>query len=871
MKPFNLLKFISNKESGYKGSVFYIIDKHTGDVVNNEMGRGCSASGNDWDKIEEYALQLSDKLRQKPVAFVPDWTIVAFPCDDIRTAYQVQDNYDKVVNIIRSRKPSATIDLRAAYYASENSLEFDHSKTEYNWMNDAWNIWLKQQQQLEKAELHKANGIFLSSMFVDQNIPTDKDIEKIRRIFLENKDDNELLKSILNQILNSASKNRRVMLFGQIESILSETDLYEENQFSNLNDFFDMAPDKMEPIHILSAELLEKSLENRKENEVQKRKDLYRVRRFLYRYHKAKGQLTDNEHVFEMEEEVDTVLSKWRERLSKEEVEHEVKSVNTHPNPEIIKPIKIDMPENFHKEEPIESEEEVILKEANKENDNPLDINKSITESINLLEKGHPLREQILQYLKVPSITKAQLEWAASQMFITPMSLVEDGTLVSGIIETDFFNNEIGKDLQHINPEKMDKVLQLVCLSYDIFCRRELYNTAALLDELKKHYTMTMIKEDTELTNRYTYLYLICDVRKRCYEAVSKKVCELKKIEYEKKRENDLAGIEKMINILMQENIAPTLQKTAWESMVSFLTTWKDDGISLQALILAITDKAQTHSIDRLITRLLCHSLNVQEFKEALTIINSKGYNKNCITLNDYFTISLYHLQAIVHQKWLERECVKRREWGSVFDKLQKKKPAWVNEYIAEPETLLQHDKEELIYKENAKEWAESIILYRFCGIDDIPYGELAENVSFQTDIQPAGTSLQDPVRNKNIWATLPPEEEIKIEQALQSIAACVPVIETEDEDNAILEDEEEYIKNPDGKGYILNGVRVFSKTDCRIISQAFSFVIWRQTKNEEQIESYKHKLIKLKDKMEAEGIQWPATFMKIYNGIINK
>ena len=70
----------------FSGSVFYVIDKATGDIVN-EMGRGKTSSAYKWGEIEEYALQLIEKLKKQNLLYVPDWMIVAYPCNDITNAY----------------------------------------------------------------------------------------------------------------------------------------------------------------------------------------------------------------------------------------------------------------------------------------------------------------------------------------------------------------------------------------------------------------------------------------------------------------------------------------------------------------------------------------------------------------------------------------------------------------------------------------------------------------------------------------------------------------------------------------------------------------------------------------------------------------
>lgn len=879
MKFLNIFKTLS-KDNEYSGSVFYVIDKRTGTVMN-EMGRGRDSSETGWDKIEEYALQLSDKIRSKPVPFVPNWKILAYPCDDIRKAYRVSDSPDKVATFIRSRKPSSAIDLRIAFYASENELEYTRDKNEYSWMDSRWKTWITQQKKLEKEEQQKSDIIFISSMYADQNTPSENDLRKVRTIFLENKDNAEILERILAQLLNNASKIRRVQLFAQIDPIISETDLYEENQFSNLNDFFEMHPDKMKPIHILSAELLEWTLTERATSSQTNKttisglqNDIYRIRRFLYRYHKAKGQLTDEEHVFEMEEEINTVLPNWRARIS--EIEAEIAAKSHSENNHSMQPRTLEKPQQI-KILPIEiiaNSDIPQTKLPETPQPTPSDINKIISNSFSLLEKGHPLREQIIRYLNIPQVTKAQLEWAASQKFITPVSLVEDGTLVSAIIETDFFKNEIGTDLQYIQPDKIDKTLQLVCLSYDIFCRRELCNTSALFEEFNSQYTTSTIKSDTNLSTRYKYLYLACHVRKRCYESVALKVSEVKKIEYEKKREDDLSSVEKTLILLVQENVTPALLTTAWESLIQFFVLWKEDGLTLQALMQAIADKAPTRSTRELIHRLLCHCLNIHDQEEALASIRTKTYNKHHLTLADYFVLGLYHLQAVAHHKWLEQEDRQRKEWGSVFDKLNQQKQPWADKYITEPQLLLHQNSEELSKREQVSHWAESVMQYRFCEIDDIPFDDLEENISFQTNPSPIThqESESEPARQRSIWTALPPEEEKKVEQAIRNVSSYIPLINIEEDGESTFppEEEEEYIKYPGGKGYILNGVRVFSKKDYKIISQAFSFVLWRQARTEEQLTAYKQKLILLKEKMEAENIQWPSSFLNIYSGITN-
>lgn len=888
MKFANIFKS-SSKENEFQGSVFYVIDKRTGDVMD-EMGLGRSSSQNGWDKIEEYALQLSDKMRGKQAPFIPNWNIVAYPCDDIRKAYRVSESRNKVATFIRSRKPAASIDLRIAFYATENELEYTRDKKDYTWMDARWKTWIAQQKQLEKEEWQKSDIIFINSMFADQNTPSESDLRKVRTFFLENKDNVELLERILTQILTNASKNRRIQLFAQVDPILSETDLYEENQYTTLDDFFDIHPDKMKPIHILSAELLEDTLAQRaastqanSSSVATLQKDIYRVRRFLYRYHKAKGQLSDEEHVFEMEEEVDTVLANWRVRISQigaatapnptPERVPAVYSGNTHPvNIQVL-----DIPEQLNNSitEITENSETSQTNPPEVPQITQSEINKIITDSFSLLEKGHPLREQIIRYLNIPQVTRAQVEWAASQKFITPVSLVEDGTLVSAIIETDFFKNEIGTDLQYINPETIDKTLQLVCLSYDIFCRRELCNTSALLTELTNQYTFSTIKSDIELANRYKYLYLTCQIRKRCYESVSLKVSELKKIEYDKKREDELSEIEKTLTILVQENRTPSLRTTTWESLTHFLSTWKEDGCTLQALMQILADKIQTVPTHELIDRLLSHCLNIHDRDEALAHIRSITYSKHHLTLTEYFVLGLYHLQAVAQNKLLEQEDKKRREWGSVFDKLNQIKQPWADEYIAETHTQLQQNSSELSKRAKISHWAESVMQYRFCETDDIPFDDLEENLSFQPNSSPV-VSPQDksaPDRQHSIWAALPTAEESKVKQAIRTVSSCIPLIDIEEEEDNLhpdMDSVEEYIKFPGGKGYILNGVRIFSKKDYQTISQAFSFVLWRQSKTGEQLTAYKRKLSLLKEKMEAESIQWPDSFLNIYNGIIN-
>lgn len=864
----SILNWFNKKveDTTYSGNVFYVIDKPTGEVIN-EMGRGIVSPTSEWGKIEEYAIQLTDKLKRKNVPCIPNWTILAYPCKNITNALNINNDYNKVVKMIRNNKPTVTLDLRVAYYAVTNNLDFKQDKTSYSWMDEKWEKWSELQDQTLKAIKHKNDLIFLSSMLTEHYRPSEKDLSKLKAIFIDNGDDKELLENLLNHILTVASPDRRVWLFQQIEPLLNDSAIYAGTQFDSLEEFLAMEPQEMKAIHVLSAELLEATLTNNassKPAKSQAGQNLLHVQRFLYRYHKYSGQLTDQEHIFEMEEEIEQVLNSWNQRLPQITAQTQAKASQERPISDIetttaiIQNIKV-LTQDY-------------TPEAKQTYTNQPDTKQNINNSIEQLEKGYMLREQILQYINDTKVTLAQLEWATAQKFITPDSLVEDGTLVSAILATDYFETEFGRDLQCITADKTSKVHQLVCLSYEIVCRRELCNTSSQFDDFLKRYTSSMIEEDSELRNKYAYLCLICDTRKRRYQAVSEKVNNLKKIVHEQKREEALCSVGKMIAILIQADTASQVYQMAWNSILQFYEEWHNDGLALRSFIHQLLDNSTTKDIKTVTESLLCHFMQCLIPEKAITLIKSRTYDKTLLTLNDYFIISLYYLQAVGEDVWVRHEIKNRKEWGSVFDKLGKKRLPWVEKYISEPERCWPQKQEDLNSRKKLSSWAEQVMLYRFCETDDIEFNELANTFPVQINIiadkTPITSDTVEPLRTRNAWSILPPEEEKKINQAIKNISVIPPIFDDIPDDEEDTDDL--FARSPDGRGYILHGVRAGTKEECRIIAKAFSYFVWRQDKDEKYIDAFKNKLRELSSKMKDDNIEWPSSFMAIYNEILN-
>lgn len=903
----------------FSGSVFYVIDKATGDIVN-EMGRGKTSSAYKWGEIEEYALQLIEKLKKQNLLYVPDWMIVAYPCNDITNAYTLNEDYEKIVHLVHSRKPSAVLDLRIAFYAQMHSLEFGRDKADYGWMDDLWKEWVEEQRHKERADKQGKDFVFINSVLTDLNNPSQADMEKIRGIFLKYKDDTEVIEKILQKILDQAGQARRVLIFGEVEAIVNESDVCSGAPFESLECFLSMNTEEMKPVHVLSAEFLEAAIRKEGESESGKKKAkgdlniLMQVQRMLYHYHKLTGKLTDEDHVYEMEEEISLVLAKWNEYLPaiKEENKNDSSVVEelisaeppAQPTIEKVKPenettaetvgqggagINPDsfIQESGGNEEKDDKPEGQLSENASVKPDTAnihMEIERQTYASLKCLEVGYPLREQIYKYIQYPEITRSQLQWAASQNFITPTSLVEDGTLVK-LIETRYFAEEIGSDLQCISVERMDEIQKLVCLSYDIFCHRELISASSLFDEFKKQYSLNTIKDDQELTHRYNLLYFMCDILNRRCQAVLEKVSKLRKIQLEQDREEELEKADKMLTILFQEGTIPSLSTMAWDTIIKMLSRWKNDGIFLRSFI-HIAEETKQYSENRTILEsLICHLSGIKEPQKALSSIVSGVYEKNQLTLDDYLLLALYHLFIVEHLKWLERENTRRKEWGRVFDELGQEKAAWANAYIAQYDQSLAAQRKKAAYYDELYEWAEKVILYRFCETEEIDFESLAEKYQPQTEgsdgsspMNPAG-----PVKTMNLIkvktvggesgsgspGALSAEEEKMFKEAISNFTSSNLPIDTDDEGDDGRQ-EPVYLRSPDGKGYILNGIQVTSKEDYRLVSKASSFLTWRMKKKPEEIEAFKLKLTKLKNKVELSGIRWPDSFITIYNGIIN-
>lgn len=902
----------------FSGSVFYVIDKATGDIVN-EMGRGKTSSAYKWGEIEEYAMQLIEKLKKQNLLYVPDWMIIAYPCNDITNAYTLNEDYEKIVHLVHSRKPSAVLDLRIAFYAQMHSLEFGRDKVDYGWMDDLWKEWVDEQQLKERADRQEKDFVFVNSVLTDLNNPSQTDMEKMKGIFLKYKDDTEVIEKILQKFLDQAGPARRTRIFEEVEAIVNESDICSGAPFESLECFLSMEAKQMKPVHVLSAELLEATIRKESETESGKKKAegdlkvLMQVQRMLYHYHKLTGKLTDEDHVFEMEEEISLVLAKWNEYLPtvKEENENDLTVVEESVAAEqpVQASIVKDKYENETTEKSVEQGEASrnpgeFQQEAdgNEEKDDKLngdssndasvkpdtgmcmDIEQQTYASLKCLEVGYPLREQIFRYTQYPEITRAQLQWAVSQNFITPTSLVEDGTLVK-LIETRYFAEEIGSDLQCISVEGMDEIQKLVCLSYDIFCHRELISASSLFDDFKKQYSLNTIKDDHELTHRYNLLYFMCDILNRRCQAVLEKVSKLRKIQLEQDREEELEKADKMLTILFQEGTIPTLSTMAWDTTVKILSRWKDDGVFLRSFIHIAERKKRNPENRTILESLICHLSGIKEPQKALSSIISGIYEKSQLTLDEYLLLALHHLFIVEHLKWLEQENAKRKEWGRVFDELGQEKTAWANAYIAEYEQSLTAQRNKAAYYDELYEWAEKVVLCRFCEAEDIDFDSLSEKYLPQTE-DSGSSSLSNPsrpVKTMNLIkvktaggesclgssGALSAEEEKMFKEAITNFATSNLPIDTDNEGDECNQ-EPVYLRSPDGKGYILNGIQVTSKEDYRLISKASSFLTWRMKKKPEEIEAFKLKLTKLRNKVGLSGIQWPDSFITIYNGIIN-
>ena len=67
------------------------------------------------------------------------------------------------------------------------------------------------------------------------------------------------------------------------------------------------------------------------------------------------------------------------------------------------------------------------------------DTGKEIRHTLERLSRGTLLRKEIDRYKDCPEITRAQLEWVFEQPFITPDSLISNGTMIGSIMNTRFF------------------------------------------------------------------------------------------------------------------------------------------------------------------------------------------------------------------------------------------------------------------------------------------------------------------------------------------------------------------------------------------------------------------------------------------------
>lgn len=390
-----------------------------------------AAKGLVQDDMKRGALEYHLKTRYDQIKnsfnFIPDEVVSCWRFANIDKTPIMDEKYQAFVNFLRGKKAEKSVSLREYSFRKENKLDEKTPIDESSFKN-----WCRIQDSRLLDNSFKGDAVRLKEL-MDADEYDEKAKTGIAEIMKRYLPSDQLLARLLKVIEEKDDLEKRVTVYKDVEEIIEGSNYYEITSINDIEMLFNMPVDDMRSIHILTFELLRDELENNKANKhfkfissLKEEYDLGRIKKQILEYHSMHGGLTAEEERFKMNLDEKGLKADLKEKLMLQG-----------------RYVDDDTPGGSGKYAVVGkmgTDDKIAAGPApEKEPDVLPDTGKEIRHTLERLSRGTLLRKEIDRYKDCPEITRAQLEWVFEQPFITPDSLISNGTMIGSIMNTRFF------------------------------------------------------------------------------------------------------------------------------------------------------------------------------------------------------------------------------------------------------------------------------------------------------------------------------------------------------------------------------------------------------------------------------------------------
>ena len=433
-----------------------------------------AAKGLVQDDMKRGALEYHLKTRYDQIKnsfnFIPDEVVSCWRFANIDKTPIMDEKYQAFVNFLRGKKAEKSVSLREYSFRKENKLDEKTPIDESSFKN-----WCRIQDSRLLDNSFKGDAVRLKEL-MDADEYDEKAKTGIAEIMKRYLPSDQLLARLLKVIEEKDDLEKRVTVYKDVEEIIEGSNYYEITSINDIEMLFNMPVDDMRSIHILTFELLRDELENNKANKhfkfissLKEECDLGRIKKQILEYHSMHGGLTAEEERFKMNLDEKGLKADLKEKLMlqgryvdddtpggsgkyavvgkmgtddkiavgpvRTETENQEDGHSSKPNFGDMLREKMSLAKTVGRPSSVPAAGPAPEKEP----DVLPDTGKEIRHTLERLSRGTLLRKEIDRYKDCPEITRAQLEWVFEQPFITPDSLISNGTMIGSIMNTRFF------------------------------------------------------------------------------------------------------------------------------------------------------------------------------------------------------------------------------------------------------------------------------------------------------------------------------------------------------------------------------------------------------------------------------------------------